>query len=106
MDKFVACLYIQDYRETIAAEADEAQRHKLLRLLAEDGSDRGARKERAARLGRNFPLPPICRSPINQLLGSRVNPPLEDTAAWKDKGVRPSWLNGASSGHGRTVQSI
>jgi len=25
MDKFVACLYIQDYREKIAAEADEAQ---------------------------------------------------------------------------------
>jgi hypothetical protein len=36
MDKFVACLYIQDYREKIAAEADEAQRQKLLRLLAEE----------------------------------------------------------------------
>src|SRR5271169_2561814 len=30
---------------------------------------------------------------VNQLLGFRVNPPLEDAAAWKDKGVRPSWLN-------------
>jgi hypothetical protein len=76
------------------------------RRRSQAGSDRGARKERAARVGRNFPLPPICRSPINQLLGFRVNPPLEDTAAWKDKGVRPSWLNGASSGHGRTVQSM
>ena len=36
MDKFVACLYIQDYREKIAAEADEAQRQRLLRLLAEE----------------------------------------------------------------------
>jgi hypothetical protein len=33
MDKFVACLYIQDYREKIAAEADEAQRQKLLPCL-------------------------------------------------------------------------
>ena len=36
MDKFVACLYIQDHREKIAAEADEAQRQKLLCLLAEE----------------------------------------------------------------------
>jgi hypothetical protein len=36
MDKFVAHLYIQDYRDRIAAEADEAQRQKLLRLLAEE----------------------------------------------------------------------
>jgi len=36
MDKFVACLYIQDYRETIAAEADEAQRQKIAALLAEE----------------------------------------------------------------------
>jgi hypothetical protein len=32
MDKFVACLYIQDYRKKIAAEADEAQRQKLLSM--------------------------------------------------------------------------
>jgi len=36
MDKFVARLYIEDYREKIAAEADEAQRQKLVRLLAEE----------------------------------------------------------------------
>jgi hypothetical protein len=36
MDKFVARLYIHDYREKIAAEADDAQRQELLRLLAEE----------------------------------------------------------------------
>jgi hypothetical protein len=54
MDKFVACLYIQDYREKIAAEADEAQRQKLLRLLAEEEAKLAAieareRKSRASR---------------------------------------------------------
>ena len=34
MDKFVARLYIHDYREKIAAEADDAQRQELLHLLA------------------------------------------------------------------------
>jgi hypothetical protein len=44
MDKFVAYLYIQDYREKIAAEADEAQQQKLLRRRrrSQAGSDRGA----------------------------------------------------------------
>jgi len=51
MDKFVAYLYIQDYREKIATEADEAQRQKLLRLLAEEEAKLAAieareRKER------------------------------------------------------------
>jgi hypothetical protein len=36
MDKFVARLYIHDYREKIAAEADDAQRQELFRLLAEE----------------------------------------------------------------------
>jgi hypothetical protein len=36
MDKFVARHYIHDYREKIAAEADDAQRQELLRLLAEE----------------------------------------------------------------------
>ena len=56
MDKFVAYLYIQDYREKIAAEADEAQRHKLLRLLAEEEAKLAAieareRKERRQYVG-------------------------------------------------------
>jgi hypothetical protein len=54
MDKFVACLYIQDYREKIAAEADEAQRQKLLPCLPKkkpswQRSRRAKRKSGASR---------------------------------------------------------
>ena len=54
MDKFVACLYIQDYRETIAAEADEVQRQKLLPCLPKkkpswQRSRRAKRKSGASR---------------------------------------------------------
>jgi hypothetical protein len=36
MDKFVARLNVEHYRKKIAAETDEAQRQKLLQLLAEE----------------------------------------------------------------------
>jgi hypothetical protein len=54
MDKFVAYLYIQDYREKIAAEADEAQRQKLLPCLPKkkpswQRSRRAKRKSGASR---------------------------------------------------------
>ena len=91
MDKFVARLYIHDYREKIAAEADDAQRQELLRLLAEEEAKLaviGRAKGKSSASRKNLATPPICRSHVNQLLGFRVKPPLEDAAAWKDKGVR------------------
>jgi hypothetical protein len=36
MDKFVARLNVEHYRNKIATETDEAQRQKLLRLLGEE----------------------------------------------------------------------
>jgi hypothetical protein len=36
MDKFVARLNVEHYRKKLAVEADEAQRQKLLQLLAEE----------------------------------------------------------------------
>lgn len=36
MDKFVARLNIEHYRKKLAAEVDETERHKVLRLLAEE----------------------------------------------------------------------
>jgi hypothetical protein len=69
MDKFVARLNVEHYRKKIAIERDEAQRQKLVRLLAQEqaGSDRGARKGKAAHLAGPLPLPPMRGSDANQL---------------------------------------
>jgi hypothetical protein len=59
MDKFVARLNVEHYRKKIAIERDEAQRQKLVRLLAQEqaGSDRGARKGKGGASSRPFATP-------------------------------------------------
>jgi hypothetical protein len=47
MDRFVARLNIDHYRELLAKETDEAQRQRLVRLIAEEEAKLKAAETRA-----------------------------------------------------------